>query len=50
MRRLIRRAENAVLDVYEFWANIIYYLGKGHHPRQAFSLARDTLPVQRSGR
>lgn len=47
MRSLIRRAENAVINVYEFWANVCYYLGKGHHPSQAISLARDTLPARR---
>lgn len=50
MRRLIRRVENAVLDVYEFWANTWYYLLKRHSPANAIDLARKTLPMRRAGR
>lgn len=50
LRQKLRRAENAVLDAFEFWANVWFYLGRGHCPRNAITLARKTLPVRRAGR
>jgi hypothetical protein len=43
MRRLIHRLERRLVAAYEFWQNCWHYIGRGHPPRTAWHMARNTL-------